>query len=89
MVYLDVIQGISERNQQPRAIYDKVNRMLSERISPGSSMHVKSAIRLRNIEEVVQATRQAVEVIKQLRTYDASGKLIPAGSLGDGIDKYA
>jgi len=89
MVYLGMIQGISERNHQPRAIYDKVNRALSERISPGSPMHIKSAIRLRNIEEVVQATRQAVEVIKQLRTYDASGKLIPAGSLGDGIDKYA
>lgn len=84
-----MIQGISERNQQPRAIYDKVNRALSERISPRSSMHVESAIKLRNIEEVVQTIRQAVEVIGQLRTYDASGKLVCAGSLGDGIDKYA
>ncbi len=83
-----MIQGISELNQ-PRGIYSDFNRMTAERIRPGSARHVESAVKLRNIEEVVQTTQRAVHVIGQLRTYDSNGKMIPAGSLGDGIDAYA
>lgn len=82
-----MIQEINEHNQ-PRAIYEGYNRALIARITPDSPRHVESAIKLKNIEEVVQSTRQAVAVIGQLRTYDANGKLVPAGSLGDGVDTY-
>jgi hypothetical protein len=83
-----MIQGISERNQ-PRGIYEEFNRMIAERINPRSSMHVKSAVKLCDLEEVVRTVQQAIHVIGQFSTYDASGKMVAFGSLGDGIDVYA